>query len=54
MCFRSKARKVSRPWTSEYPGRAAAASRCSWNWPVASCAAGQATDEALDPAYRRG
>ena len=37
-CFRSKAKKARKPWTGGYPGRGAAASRCSWSWPVASYA----------------
>ena len=36
MCSRSRARKASRRWTGGSPGRAAAASQCSWNWPAAS------------------
>ena len=37
MCFRSRARKASRPWTGGSPGRGAAASRYSSSWPAASC-----------------
>ena len=36
-CFRSKARKASRPWTGGSPGGGAAASQCLWSWPAASC-----------------
>ena len=54
MCFRSRARKASRPWTGGSPGRGAAASRCSWSWPAASCDTAQAIDAALDHGLSQG
>jgi transposase len=53
MCFRSGARKVSRPWTGGSPGRGVVASRYSWSWPAASFDTARPSMPPWTTAYRR-
>ena len=54
MCSRSKARKVSRPWTGGSPGRAVAASRCFVELAGRIVRHRQAIDAALDHGLSQG
>jgi len=53
MCFRSGARKVSRPCTGGSPGRGVVASRYSWSWPAASFDTARPSMPPWTTAYRR-